>query len=559
MSRLAAALLLIVLAAAPSDNVSQAPQRDAAEPKPATAVIRGRVLAADTGAPLRRARVTLSAPNLPSQRTVDTDLEGRYEFADLPAGRYRVKAAKGQFVPLEFGQRRAFEAGRTIDLADAVTLEKVDLALPRGGVISGRIVDDLGDPVAWVRVSAMRPRYEEGVRKLIAVGRSATTNDLGEYRLYGLAPGTYAVGTIPDPGLSAGGYAYAPAYYPGTRDPAQARNVIVGLSQERGGVDFVQPPGYLATVSGILIDSRGRSLAGARVNVVDIRIGSILVNPVNPDGTFTIADVAPGEYALAGYVPDPVSGGLDFVMVPLVVSGDDISGAVVRFVPGSRIAGRVITENGGVPPFAPARPGVGVTLLPSGLPMRYRGVDTTGLQGAVTTDGTFELTGVAGSALFRIGKLPQGWMLKSVRLDGRDITDTPLDIDGTEEITGLQVVVTDRVTEVTGTVSDEKDERVQEYAVVVFAEEASRRAWPSRFVATARPDQAGTFKISNLPPAQYLVAALDYLEEGASQDPEFLESLRSKATRLALGEGERVALQLRLVRLEGPPTPLPPP
>ena len=548
MSRLTAALLLTVLAAVSSGGGPQVPPRDAAQPKPATAVLRGRVIAADTGAPLRRARVTLSVASGPSsQRAVDTNLAGRYEFTDLPAARYRVRAAKGQFVPLEFGQRRAFGAGRTIDLADGATLEKVDLALPRGGVISGHILDDLGDPVAWARVSAMRPRYEEGLRKLVAVGRSVVTNDLGEYRLYGLSPGTYAVGTIAERDSSATGYAYAPAYYPGTQDPAQARSVIVGLSQERAGVDFVQPPGRLVSVSGILIDSRGRSLAGARVSVVDIRIGSAQSYPVNPDGTFAITNLAPGEYGVAGYVPDPATGKPDYVMVPLNVFGEDISGFVVRFVPGSRITGRVVADPGGVPPFAPAGLGVGVTLLPSGLPMRF------GAQGTVNADWTFERTGVAGSALFRIGKLPQGWMLKSVLLDGRDITDTPLDVHGTEEITGLEVVVTDRLTEISGTVTDDKGEAAQEYTVVVFAEEASRWAYPSRFVATARPDQAGGFKISNLPPARYLVLALDYLEEGASQDPEFLESLRPKATRLTLGEGERTALQLRLTKLEGLP------
>lgn len=559
MSRLAAALALVVLAVAFPDGLPQVAPRDAAQPKPATAAIRGRVTAADTGAPLRRARVTLSAPNLPAQRTVETDLEGRYEFTDLSAGRYRVRAAKGQFVPLEFGQRRAFEAGRTIDLADAVTLERVDLALPRGGVISGRIVDDLGDPVAWVRVSAMRLRYHEGRRRLVAVGRSVVTNDLGEYRLYGLPPGTYAVGTIPEPGSLTDGYPFAPAYYPGTQDPTQARSVVVGLSQERGGVNFVQPAGRLATVSGIVIDSRGRPRPANRVGVVDIAVGSLFSSPVAPDGTFTIPNLAPGEYGLAASLTDPVSGRPDNVMVPLTITGDDLAGVIVQVVPGSRVAGRVVTATGGIPPFSPSGLHVGVTPLWSTLPTRLPTGTIDGRPGAVDADWTFELTGVAGSALFRIGMLPQGWMLKAVRLDGQDITDTPLEIHGTEEIAGLQVVVTDRVTEIDGTVMGEKGEAVQEYAVVAFAEEASRWTWPSRFVATARPDQAGSFKITNLPPARYLVVALDYLEEGAADDPEFLESLRSKATKLTLGDGESVALQLKLVRLEGLSTSLPPP
>ncbi len=546
---MAALVASVVLTAAPVGP--QAPARDNAS-KNGAGVIRGRVIAADTGAPLRRARVTLSQTESPRQRVAETDLAGRYEFTDLPAGRYRVGASKGLYVPLEFGQRRAFEAGRTLELADGATLEKVDLALPRGGVISGHVVDDLGEPVAWARVSAMRSRFREGRRRLEAVGRSVVTNDLGEFRLYGLPPGTYAVGTIPEPTATSDGYPFAPAYYPGTQRVEEARTITLGLGQERGGIDFVQPPGRLVQVSGTVIDSRGRPLTGATASLVNVAIGSVMSSPVNPDGTFTIANVAPGEYGLAASVIDPATGARDMSMIPLTVASDDVTGFVAPIVPGSRVAGRVVTGSGGVPPFSPAGLRVGLTLLPSGLPSRLPAGAIGGMPGAVGADWTFELKGVAGTVLFSIGKLPEGWMLRSVLLDGRDITDTPLDVHGTEEVTGLEVAVTNRTTEIGGTVSDAKGDPVQDYTIVVFAEDAARWRWPSRFVRTARPDQSGNFKIANLPAAKYLVVALDYVEEGESDDPEFLELLRSRGTTFTLAEGETRALQLKLFRLEDP-------
>jgi len=548
MRAFTAPAFVVFLSAAVTIGAQQGPPRDARSQKPTTGIIRGRVVAADTGMPLRRARVTVSAPELSTQRAAETDLEGRYGFTELPAGRYRVRAAKGLFVPIEYGQRLAFEGGRTIDLADDATLDKIDLALPRGGVISGQVVDDLGEPVAWARVSAMRSRYEQGKRKLLPVGRPVVTNDLGQYRLYGLPPGSYAVGSVPEPTASDDGYPFAPAYYPGTQNPAHAQRVSVRVGQERGGVDFVQPPGRLVTVSGTVIDSRGRSVAGASVGLVDVGAGSMLSSRVNPDGTFAVSNIAPGDYGVAVRLQDPVTGILDMIMVPVTVLGEDVAGLVLPVVPGSRITGRVVTVEGVPPPFTPSGLRVSPNPLPSGMPTR---IAMGGTSGAINSDWTFEVTGFAGSLLFRIGKLPQGWMMKSVSLNGRDITDEPLDVKGTEEIADLEITLTNRVTEVRGVAIDALGRSVQEYAVVVFAEEASRWTWPSRFLATARPDQQGRFRLANLPAGRYLAIALEYLDEGQSEDPEFLESLRAKATAFTLGEGDSKALELKVVRIEG--------
>src|SRR5262245_214672 len=99
------------------------PPRDAAT-KPGTSVIRGRVVAADTGQPLRKAFVRASSPDLREGRVASTDAEGRYEIKELPAGRYTLNANKGSFVSLSYGQLRPFEPGKPIELADSQTIEK---------------------------------------------------------------------------------------------------------------------------------------------------------------------------------------------------------------------------------------------------------------------------------------------------------------------------------------------------------------------------------------------------------------------------------------------------
>jgi hypothetical protein len=148
----------------------QAPPRDNVAIPTGTARIRGRVVAADTGAPLRRAQVRLSNTELRINRIVSTNAEGRYEFVDLPAARYSLNVTRNGYVSLGFGQRRPFESGRPLDAAAAQTIENIDFALPRGGVISGRITDELGEPMAGVRLQAMRFQYQStGERQLVPV------------------------------------------------------------------------------------------------------------------------------------------------------------------------------------------------------------------------------------------------------------------------------------------------------------------------------------------------------------------------------------------------------
>jgi hypothetical protein len=83
--------------------------------------------------------------------------------------------------------------------------------------------------------------------------------------------------------------------------------------------------------------------------------------------------------------------------------------------------------------------------------------------------------------------------------------------------------------------------------VVVFAEDAARWTYPSRFVRSERADDRGAFRITGLPPGDYLAAAVEFLEDGDTQDPEILERLRSRAARFALAEGERRTIELQSV------------
>ena len=141
------------------------PVRDNTHPElKGTAGLRGRVIAADTGRPLRRARVTIVASVGVRQPEDDEyhPAKGRTEFKDLPAARYRVSVARGGYLPLDYGQRRPGELGRPVQLVEGQVLDKLDFVLPRMGVITGRVTDEGGEAIEGVTVMPMRSMYLKG-------------------------------------------------------------------------------------------------------------------------------------------------------------------------------------------------------------------------------------------------------------------------------------------------------------------------------------------------------------------------------------------------------------
>ncbi|MEQ1871883.1 MAG: carboxypeptidase-like regulatory domain-containing protein, partial [Vicinamibacterales bacterium] len=173
---------------------AQRQQRDrATRPQPAgEARISGRVVTADTGRPVRRARIMIDAAELPGGRATLTDDQGLFEIPGLPAGRYSVNVSKSGFVTLSYGQRRPQQPGTPIQLAAGQHLASVDFKLPRGGVIAGHVVDDAGEPLAGANVAAMRYAYAQGARQLVPAGNTST-DDQGAFRIWGLNPGSYYV------------------------------------------------------------------------------------------------------------------------------------------------------------------------------------------------------------------------------------------------------------------------------------------------------------------------------------------------------------------------------
>jgi hypothetical protein len=545
-------------AAAQQTRPGQTTPQPASPRDRASGVLRGVVIAADTGGPLRRARVTLTAPGLRETRAATTDLQGRWEFKDLPAGRFTLTASKAQYVTLQHGQRIPTEDGRPIELGAGQVMDRLEFRLPRGSVIAGRVLDDLGEPAESVMVQAFRLEYVNGQRQLGPAGTFAQTDDLGQYRLAGLPPGTYYVGSAATRWVSGSpedaGISFGETYAPGTLRAGEAQPVVVRVGQERPSVNIDLQAVRLAAVSGLVVDSEGIPIANSRILVIQERQGaagststmsSADAWTTGADGRFTIPNLAPGDYSFASFGTSPVSTaaaerGSAFVQV----SGQDVSGVVIALYKGSRATGQVTFEGEPQPPRSPA-----IRIL-AAEPAGSRGMSSLGTS-VIADDWSFEVSGISpGKRVFRVAGLPATHTLKSVFIDAEEVIDTETEFDGKGEIHGVRLVVSSRVTTVSGLATDDRGRPIEEYALVVFSSDPERWGRGTRYVATARPDQTGRFTVTGLPPGDYLVAALNYLERGESTSPEFLASIRSDATSVRLVEGETRMVSLKAIAPE---------
>jgi hypothetical protein len=584
LALLAAILLLVAVASASLASAQPPPPGPPRAPAPprdrgpagatGTAIIRGRVFAADTGKPLRRARITVTAPELgPEPRTTSTSGEGRYEIKDLPAGRFTIRVARSGYLQLQYGQRRPLEQGRPLQLADRAVADNVDFALPRSASIAGRIIDELSEPVADVQVLPMRLIYWQGRRRLVPAGTGplSRTDEAGEYRLSGLVPGSYIVmamlretWTVTEDGVERT-MGYAPTYFPGTATLTDARRVAVDAGKDAGNINFALMPGRAATISGTITDSSGSPLANRSVQLISDMSGPngrmVMFagsSPTGGDGSFAIKNVPPGSYRLLAQAIASSSSAqapiMEVLAMPITLDGSDIDNLSLVTASGGWVRGHLLTETGA--PLDVARERFEVRMVaadgntdpppppPPGMPSPAGTM--IGENGRIQPDWSFSIGGVRGPSRFTV-RVPDGWWVKTIVHDGREVIDSPIEVRGGEEMNDVQVIVSSRVTTVAGQIADDKGAAMHEGTVIVFADDASKWWDDSRWVKTARPDQDGRYQIKGLPPGDYVAVAVSYVEDGMWNDPEYLESIRRYGQKLTLGEGESQTRVLKVV------------
>jgi len=540
--------------------------------KPPAGRITGRVVASDNGRPVKRARVFVSAAEVPGGRGLLTDDSGVFDFTELPAGRYTLTVSKSGFVSLSYGQRRPLQAGTPLQLAEGEQIKGIQFQLPRGSVIGGRVLDEDGDAMPGVMVRVMRYQYQQGERRLTAAG-TAQTDDRGQFRVWGLMPGDYYINAVmrgggfggfngPGPGAFGGrgrGFGgapggseqeqtnYAPTYYPGVPSVNEAKPVTVGLSQELLDINFGMQLVKIARITGHVANPDGTMVTSGNVNLSPEnapgrgnQLGVNFGGRIQWDGAFTITNVPPGRYLLRARADDsetPL-----FASQPLSLNGEDVTDLNVVLSAGASVTGTVTFLAGQTPPPDP-------TQLRLSAPSTDQSDFGQQPNARVDKEGRFALSGVsAGSHLIRAAGNMRGWVLKAVTIGGRDITDTPVPLRSGETLSNVVVVFTDRVSEVNGKVTDEGGTAMPDFTVLAFPTDSTLWRPQARQIMTARPDQTGQYRIRGLPPGEYYVVTVDPAEQGEWFEPAYLDDHRAGAARVTLGDGDLKTHDFRVRR-----------
>ena len=539
-----------------------------------------------------------------------TDARGRFSVAALRSGRYYVSVSKPGYVNLTYGQLRANSQGTPIPLGDGETRE-IAMQLPRGGVITGMVLDERGEPAvnAFVRVMRFMPGAAE--RRPQETGGD-NTDDRGIYRVHSLQPGDYAVcanfrggpqneaqriqmeidgarramNSAPSPGLrqqlatrlaelqaqlpaqNEPATGYSNVCFPGS-SPTPSTMIPVGAGEEKSGIDIQLQLTQVARIEGTLVPPAGETLGNVQVGLVPA--GDAITPSMDrafPDmseqGRFVFPSVPAGHYKiLARSMPmnmgPPGAAGAAaakpsrlWANAEVVVAGQDVTGVVLELQKGTTVTGQVVLNSTSTTQAVdftktminlfPAAPESSTTMMFGG-----------GLSPAsVDASGRFTISDVFPGSYRISASFPgltvatPGWVVHSATVEGEDVLDTPLDVGGRTAITGMVVTMTDRLTELSGIVVDDKGKPATDQTLVLYPVDEKYRVFQSRRIRTTRAGEDGRYSFRMIPPGDYRLATVLDPEPGSWFDKAVLNDLDSSAVRISLAEGEKKVENVRV-------------
>ena len=500
-----------------------------------------------TDQPVAGAEIDLwiDGPAKQNLRYVYSDHEGRFAFADVPAGRHMVSAKKGDYFAYTRSERPAdqlnpiFSTWITVTAGESLAGVALRLALP--GSITGRVFDEQGGPASGVRVMAYPYVYNDyGARVIGLPGSALTTNMAGEFRIPGLRPGEYVVAVERAP---------VPTFYPGTDDSSKAVPVRIQAGEEYILDDIRMLSFSLASVRLHIIDSTGepkpaRTVAWAISSATAGSAGRFILDTrsvlpgityfakVSPDDEASIPNLPPGTYEFAiGWQTSkgPVSG-----HTTVDVRGPDVE-RDLEVRPNRRLAGRVLVEEDDTH-TSPLANVTAMLLSGSVAPSNAQYLGTTQADGAFLIDGVPE-----GSYPVVFSGLPADAYVSSALEGTHDILTQPLRIAAEATVT---VFVRRDGGTVEGMVMDSRGRKISD-AVVALVPDGLAREEVNRF-RSSTTDSSGAFMIQGITPGSYHLFAWPELDGAAYRNAAFMSRYDGQGEPVRFGRGDQLAVQLKL-------------
>jgi Carboxypeptidase regulatory-like domain len=554
MKTLAVLLTLLLFS---SFSAAQAP-KNSSIPKKEECKISGRVIKLAGSEPLKNARIRLSSQDDRAENhSTTTDAGGRFDLKGIDPGRYRLVVHRDGFVTQEYGQKKPDDPGAILTLRAKQEMNDLLFRLIPSAVIGGRVINDDGDPLPWVQVSALREVYAGG-KKTLSSETTVPTNDLGEYRLFDLHPGRYFIRAEYRPGERITGRGewqsrdddgaprgYVPMYYPSGTEPARAATVAVKAGEEIPALEILLRRVEVFSVRGRVYNTTSRrSNSNYNVSLSPRDSDGWLSLPQREAivdykyGTFTIRDVLPGPYILSALWFD--EGKRYQAYQSIDVGNADVEGVGLTLQSGMSLSGRVAWD--GQPTSDTSR----LTVYLGGAENMYG----YGGQATVTPPWTFVLNDVHDST-YRVGVagLCNDCYLKALRYGGAiSPEDTFTPARGSNA--PLELTISSKGARIRGSVVDADNLSAVGVWVVLVPDEAHRGS--RRLYKSASTDQYGRFELRGIVPGDYKLFSWEEAESGAWEDPEFVREFEAKGEKISLQEGDQKTLDLTAIRTNTP-------
>jgi hypothetical protein len=509
--------------------------------------ISGTVVSASTGEPLRKASVSVTrSPGVPDLPTAVTDVQGRFSLTGLRAGRYTVSVDRFGYL----SPSRAEIDKEIITVYDGQQVTGITIKLTPNGSISGRVLDDDGDPLAGAEVVLFQVMWRQG-RFELSSGASESADDRGAYRFGELTPGRYFIQARPagaravPTAIVVPGETPQPTWFGGSLDHANAAVIQLLPGENRMDLDIrlrsavsYGMEGRVTGIENLEIDP-GNPTTRPRLGLT--RIDSEVREPMSTpnlknDGTFAVSGLRPGTYELTA-AQGKYDRGFTYSLLGrtrIDLRAGNLSGIEMQLHPPVTVPGQVILD-GDMPE-------------PKSISVFLDGLDGALSTTAVTNrTGKFELKNVAaGRYMIRVlDSVEDRVYLKRAEIGGSAAPDNVIEI-APGAAPSLEVVISERGANVWGQVKAETPAAAPGQVVILLPEiaDAALRELKAR---TAAADQNGTFWIRNLAPGRYKAYAWADIPDGAWKNPRFLERMTSHGLAFELQEGQRQSLEVTVV------------
>ncbi|MEO8658631.1 MAG: carboxypeptidase-like regulatory domain-containing protein, partial [Bryobacteraceae bacterium] len=469
----------------------------------------------------RKAEITLTGRGTFVARS---DPEGKFKLDDIPPGHYFLRCERQGF--LSSATKRMKGAGGSIELAPAQEVKGLIFKLMPQAVLTGRILDDDGDPAPNGTLRAMRRSFGGPAGEWYSGGQTQV-NDIGEFRIAGLTPGKWileaAPGSLnrsPQTTSSVPGSALATTYYPNARDASQSVPLTLVAGQEMSGLEIRLVRTKAVRISGKILTPEGSPATEAQMSLAS-RTGHaggsrLAASADKKSGEFVLRNVAPGSYMVWAFM-GPESDQLS-VDQPLEVGNENLEDVTLRLSAPVKVTGRIVADDDSKPEL-------------SHVSLNFEGkAETSSSESASPkSDGSFSVRLQPGVYRVNANFLPGDYWLKSAP----EIEISP----GAAEV---RLVIAPHAARVIGTAKLDDGKPASGATVAVLPKEESIDL--SR-LENRGADQNGHFEVK-LAPGEYRVFAWESLERGAITDPDLFKQSLEKSVTVKVGLGERKTIDV---------------